>query len=112
MEPNFIAAVSRDGVSAILEDITHLTLGDVCRACEAHADIVMELISEGVIDFTALDQALPQQEWRFTGVHLHRAKVAIRLNRDLGVNFAGAALVLQLLDELEEAKVKLRSMST
>jgi len=49
--------------------------------------------------------------WRFTGTHLRRATVAIRLQRDLGVNLAGAALALQLLDELEVLQARLLAMS-
>lgn len=91
-----------------MEDITELTLEDLCRACSAQADIIIELISEGVIDSPETQQHLPSEHWRFTGLHLHRAKVAIRLHRDLGVNFAGAALALQLMDELRVMKEKIR----
>lgn len=107
MQPNFILTASHHDLNIVMEDITELTLGDLCRACGAHTDIIVELVREGVIEITSIDLSLPQEHWRFTGVHLHRAKVAMRLNRDLGLNFAGAALVLQLLDELGEAKSKL-----
>ena len=111
MQPNFIITSSGHEVNVVMEEMTELTLGDVCRACEAHADIVIELVTEGVIDITAIEKRLPQEDWRFTGLHLHRAKVAIRLQRDLGVNFAGAALALQLLDELDTARSKLKSFA-
>lgn len=107
MQPNFILTASRHGVTSVLEDITELTLDDLCRACGAQVDIIIELISEGVIDITSIDQSMSQEHWRFSGVHLHRAKVAMRLHRDLGVNFAGAALALQLIDELDQLKSKL-----
>ena len=109
MQPNFIVSQSFDSVNVVMEEITELTLGDLCRACQANTDIIIELVNEGVIEITQTEQNFPQQDWRFTGLHLHRAKVAMRLQRDLGVNFAGAALVLQLLDELDEVKSKLRS---
>jgi chaperone modulatory protein CbpM len=101
MQPNFTLSTPLQTVSSyVMEDITELTLGDLCRACGAQADIIIELVSEGVIDITLIEQSLPQEHWRFTGLQLHRAKVAMRLHRDLGVNFAGAALALQLMDEL------------
>ena len=108
MQPNFILTSLRGDVTVVMEDITDLTLGDLCQACGTHADIIIELVGEGVIDITSSEQSPPQEHWRFTGVQLQRARVAIRLNRDLGVNFAGAALVLQLLDELDAAKSALR----
>lgn len=90
----------------ILEDQTELTLQDVCRACAARADLVIELVHEGVLTPTG---AAPAQ-WRFTGIHMHRATVALRLQRDLGVNPAGAALALELMDEMENLRSQLRKL--
>lgn len=39
---------------------------------------------------------------------MQRALVALRLQEDLGVNLAGAALALQLLEELETLRSRLR----
>jgi chaperone modulatory protein CbpM len=108
MHPNFIITTPLQATSYALEDITELTLDDLCRACTAQADIIIELVTEGVIDNMAMQQDAPPEHWRFTGLHLHRAKVALRLHRDLGVNFAGAALALQLLDELDVLRTKIR----
>ena len=107
MNPNFIITSPLTATSYLMEDVTELTLDDLCRACTAHADIIIELVSEGVIEGAATQQDLPPEYWRFTGLHLHRAKVAMRLHRDLGVNFAGAALALQLMDELTLLRAKL-----
>lgn len=111
MQPNFTRTSLHADVHIVMEDITNLTLGDLCRACNTHADIIIELVGEGVIDISANQQSPSHEHWRFTGVQLQRAKVAIRLNRDLGVNFAGTALVLQLLDELHIAKSELRNIT-
>ena len=108
MTPNFILATPLQASSFVMEDMTELTLGDLCRACAAQSDIIIELVSEGVIDSPAIRHDTQPDFWRFTGLHLHRAKVALRLHRDLGVNFAGAALALELMDELQALKAKLR----
>jgi chaperone modulatory protein CbpM len=109
MQPNFTLSTPLQTVSShVMEDITELTLSDLCRACAAQTDIIVELVTEGVIDITLIEQTAPPEQWRFTGLHLHRAKVAMRLHRDLGVNFAGAALALQLMDERELLKLQLR----
>jgi chaperone modulatory protein CbpM len=109
MTTNFILAKPFQVVSsAVMEDITELTLDDLCRACCAQASIIIELVSEGVIESVQVEQRLPPEHWRFTGLHLHRAKVAMRLHHDLGVNFAGAALALQLMDEMQTLKEKMR----
>jgi chaperone modulatory protein CbpM len=49
-------------------------------------------------------------EWRFVGVSLHRVRITRNLQRDLGVNTPGAALALELLEELEELRTQLRRL--
>jgi chaperone modulatory protein CbpM len=44
----------------------------------------------------------------FSGCALLRARAALRLVRDLEVSVAGAALVLDLLDEIETLRARLR----
>ena len=90
----------------ILEEQTELSLADVCRACAAQADRIVELVNEGVL---APAGAAPDY-WRFTGIHLHRARIALRLQNDLGVNLAGAALALELLDELDNLRARLQAL--
>ena len=90
----------------ILEEQTELSLADVCRACAAQADRIVELVNEGVL---APAGGAPDY-WRFTGIHLHRARVALRLQNDLGVNLAGAALALELLDELDRLRTRLQAL--
>ena len=108
MTPNFIITSPLTATSFLMEDITELTMDDLCRACVAQADIIIELVSEGVIDTFDTPPNQPPEHWRFTGLHLQRAKVAMRLHRDLGVNFAGAALALELMDEVQALRAKLR----
>ena len=112
MQPNFILSSIREDISIVMEDINDLTLSDLCRACGTHADIIIELIGEGVIDISDMDRSPPQEHWRFTGVHLHRARVALRLENDLGVNLAGAALALELLDELDNLRARLQRLES
>jgi len=88
----------------ILEEQTGLTLTEVCQACAARVEFIVGLVDEGVLDPIGREP----HRWRFTGTHLRRATVALRLQRDLGVNRAGAALALQLLDEIETLQTRLR----
>lgn len=92
----------------ILEEQDELTLDDLCRACAAQSDLIVDLVHEGL-----LAPVGPAPElWRFTGVHLHRATVAVRLQRDLGVNPAGAALALELMDELDSLRAQLSRLES
>jgi chaperone modulatory protein CbpM len=90
----------------ILEDQTELSLDDLCRACAAQAERIVELVNEGLLT----PAGTAPGEWRFTGVHLHRARVALRLESDLGVNLAGAALALELLDELDALRERVQRL--
>jgi chaperone modulatory protein CbpM len=90
----------------ILEEQSDLSLNEVCQACAVRVETIIELVDEGVLSPIGREP----HHWRFTGTHLRRATVAIRLQRDLGVNLAGAALALQLLDELEELQARLRKI--
>ncbi|OGA95406.1 MAG: MerR family transcriptional regulator [Burkholderiales bacterium RIFCSPHIGHO2_12_FULL_61_11] len=105
MTPNYTLALLP---GFILEEETELTLDEVCRACDVPADLIVELVNEGVL---IPDGNTPEQ-WRFTGAQLHRAQVALRLQSDLDVNLAGAALALELLDELEALRARLQGLDT
>ena len=110
MTPNFILSTSASfqHVSGfVLEDQTELTLDDICRACAAQVELITELVDEGIL----VPSGMAPEQWRFTGQHIHRAKVAVRLQRDLGVNLAGAALALQLMDEMQAIRAQLRRLS-
>ncbi len=90
----------------ILEEQQDLTLETLCRACSTQVEQLLELVDEGVIVPTGDAPEL----WRFTGVHLRRARIAVHLQRDLGVNPAGAALALQLMEEREQLRARLRAL--
>jgi len=90
----------------ILEELNELTLADLSRACAVQADCIVELVEEGLI----VPVGREPHRWRFSGIHMRRATVALRLQRDLGVNLAGAALALQLLEEVEALRARLKAM--
>ncbi|MBT8075014.1 MAG: chaperone modulator CbpM [Gammaproteobacteria bacterium] len=56
------------------------------------------LVDEGILDPVG-DNV---ERWRFSVGSLRRVKTAVHLQRDLGVNLAGAALALDLLDRIAE----------
>ena len=96
----------------VLEEQTGLTLDDLCRACKAEAALIVELVHEGVLEDVQPSGTSAPDEWRFTGLHMHRATVALRLQRDLGVNLAGAALALDLMGEMQTLRAQLHRLQT
>lgn len=85
---------------------TTFTVQEVCRVCGVERTTVQELVAEGILEPEA--QA---EDWRFHGESVVRAQRAVRLVRDLGLNFAGAALALDLLDEIRELRGYARGSS-
>jgi chaperone modulatory protein CbpM len=90
----------------ILEEEVELTLAQLCRSCRLPAERVIELVEQGVVEPVGREPA----QWRFRGISVRRVRCAVRLERDLGVNAAGAALALDLLDELEAVRARLHRL--
>jgi chaperone modulatory protein CbpM len=90
----------------IVEDDTELSLADLCQACEVSAERVFDLVEEGLIEPVGREPT----RWRFRAISVRRVRCTLRLEQDLGVNLAGAALVLDLLEELEQLRLRLRRL--
>ncbi len=88
----------------VLDEDVELTLVELCQACQMQAEQVFDLVEQGVIEPLGQDPA----RWRFRGISMRRILLVQRLERDLGVNVAGAALALDLLEELERLRARLR----
>ena len=84
----------------LLDEELECSLPDICRLCNISAPLVAEMIDEGLLRPRGRDP----QEWRFTAVELRRVQITLRLQRDLRVNLPGCALVIDLLEELEELR--------
>ena len=92
----------------ILEEEASLSLAELCVICQAPAELIIRLIDFGVISPA---EGKNSRQWRFHRGTLIRADKALRLKRDLGVNLAGAALALELLDEISELRQKLKQQT-
>ena len=89
------------------EDLT-LTLGELCRSCDLPAEELLAMVQEGLIE----PVAVKGRTWRFAGTAVRRVHVAVHLQRDLDVNLSGAALALDLLDEIRELRARLRVLES
>ncbi|MGD8689460.1 MAG: chaperone modulator CbpM [Gammaproteobacteria bacterium] len=86
----------------VLGEADVLTLAQVCRLCSVSADRVLELVAEGVIEPRGENAG----QWRFQVASVRRVRRMLRLQRDLGLNIAGAALAVELLEELEVLRAR------
>jgi len=92
-----------DEIMDILDEEFEFTLGELCRASATPAEVIIEMVEEGLLE----PRGPTPPEWRFSGPALRRVQVALHLQRDLHVNLAGAALVLDLLDEIARLRERL-----
>lgn len=96
----------------IIDDESRLSLRELCDACSVHAEFIIDLVNEGVIEPAAAENSHRENShWCFTGFSLRRVRAATRLQRDLGVNLAGIGLALDLLDELDQMRSRINHYS-
>lgn len=88
-------------VGHIVEEDSEWSLDELCGLCAVESARILELVEQGVI------QPRPAAEPRFGGEALRRVRVAVRLQRDLGINAAGTALALELLERIASLESEL-----
>lgn len=88
----------------IVEDNSVFTLAELSRACGKPADWILELVEEGVIEPVG---GKDETHWKFRGQCLRRVRIVQRLESDLNLNLAGAALALELLEEVEALRSRI-----
>lgn len=89
----------------VVEEEVQLSLTELCQASSADRELVLQLVEHGVIE----PQGDAPQAWLFTGRSLQRTRVALRLLRDLELNLPGAALAVDLLDEIARLRRALQA---
>jgi chaperone modulatory protein CbpM len=90
----------------IIEEEARLSLRELCEACAVHVEFIAELVDEGVIEPSGIDKS----HWCFTGISLQRIRTAKRLQQDLGINLAGVALALDLIEEVQQLRIQLHKL--
>lgn len=92
-------------VGQIVEEELTLTLDELSGVCAVERERIVELVELGLLE--------PQEGagQRIGGDALRRARTALRLQRDLGINAAGAALVVELLERIEALEAQVHAHS-
>lgn len=110
----------------VVEEQIEFTLVELSRACGADEEQIAALIVEGVIEPIAaagggeaaraglradtVALRIARAQWRFSGSALRRARLAMRLARDLEVNPPGVALALDLIEEIDSLRARLHRL--
>jgi chaperone modulatory protein CbpM len=88
----------------IFDQSAILSIKDLSRMCQVDERHIVEFVEEGVLNVVEV-----RSEWHFTGDALRRARLAVRLERDLELNLAGVALALDLIEELQRLRRELEA---
>jgi chaperone modulatory protein CbpM len=88
----------------LIDEHTTFTLVELCRSCDVEAELIEALVEQGILE----PSGRRGRHWCFPASSLRRTRITLHLKRDLGVNLAGAALALELLDRIDELDARLR----
>jgi len=91
-------------VAEILDETIELSLNELAQRCAVETRIVIEMVEEGVLE----PRGERPDEWYFRGPDLIRLHRALRLQQDLDVNLPGIALAIELLEELDDLRSRIR----
>lgn len=91
--------------ATVFDENTRFTLVELCSLGKTSAEWIIELVDEGVLE----PEGTEIGDWRFGAGALKRLQAVQRLQRDLRINLPGAALVLDLLEEMELLRQRLKT---
>lgn len=90
----------------LLDEDTMLSTVEVCKRFQIPESLLLEMVEYGLCEPQEFQES-PQDVLYFNQTTLVKIEAASRLNRDLGINTPGLALVLELLEELHLLKKEL-----
>ncbi len=79
-----------------------VSLVKLCHCIEIPIEQIFMMVEYGVLE--PINYRSSHIRWRFSANSISRVQTAIRLQRDLDINMAGAALVIELMDELKQLR--------
>lgn len=91
-------------IGELLDESIELSLSDMAQRCACETHIILQMVEEGVLE----PSGNRPEEWQFRGPDLVRLRRALRLQQDLDVNLPGIALAMDLLEELEDLRTRIR----
>lgn len=87
----------------VVDADTLFSLADFAHACGQSHDWVLQLVEHSIV----VVRGTQPEQWQFAGQDLQRARRAFRLQRDFDASFSAVALMLELLDEVQDLRRQL-----
>jgi chaperone modulatory protein CbpM len=93
-------------VNINIEEHVTYTVIEICGQCGVTREELTAMIAEGVVQ----PHGESPESWYFPAAAVERIHTAVRLQQDLRINLAGAALALDLLDEVKALRRRVRAL--
>lgn len=88
----------------LLDESVTYTLVEFSQMCVIPKEMVFQMIDYGIVE----PDGETQEQWVFHYQSVERAQKAIRLQKDLEINWSGISLALDLIDEVNELREMVR----
>lgn len=89
----------------VLDEGAEISIFQLCRSCAVQAETIEAMVETGILE----PSGKRGHHWCFPINSIRRTRIVVRLQRDLGVNLAGAALALELLEHIDRLHARLRA---
>ena len=87
----------------VLDENIKISIVDVCETCNISEDTLLEMMEYGLFHHQNMHLKMIHVDHK----SFDRIRSACRLQHDLDINLPGVVLILELLDELDQARQEL-----
>lgn len=88
----------------VVDESAQFTLTELADYCDVRVEEIIAMTEEGILE----PSGRSPDEWRFPAGSIRRVTTVARLRQDLALNLPGAALAVDLLEELERLRGRVR----
>ena len=94
----------------ITSSASYVTFGEVSRLCDIHPKMIIRLVQYGLIDPAEKEKI--EDAWTFPVETVQLVRKIIRLRKQLGINYSGIGVILELLSRIEALEARIRELSS
>ena len=82
----------------LIEETTTISFNEVCHRYHIPKELLLEMVEYGLFS----SKTTKVEQLKLNQSDLRKMEVAFRLHRDLEINLPGVALVLELLEQIDQ----------
>lgn len=95
-------------IGPISTSTRYVSVTEISMQCDVHPGFVDRLVHLGLLD--PLRRGRDMEEWEFETDAVSLVRKIIRLRDELGINYAGVGVVLELLSRIEKLESRIREL--